>query len=213
MADKFVVNAEVRTDRGKNDSRRLRVDGKIPVVVYGGGTDSVSAAASLAELAAVIRSDSGINSVFSLNIEGDGVHDVIFQDRQIDPVKGRLIHADLRRFSKGEKIEMTVPIHLTGKAAGLDEAGAVLNQALRDIKVLCEPANTPDFIEVDVTNLEGGHAIHVSDIKVPSGVEINEDGDIVVASISIVSEASLEPQLEAGEPDVAGDAPAEEGGE
>jgi large subunit ribosomal protein L25 len=213
MADKFVVNAVVRTDRGKNDSRRLRVDGKIPVVVYGGGTDSVSAAASLAELAAVIRSDSGINSVFSLNIEGDGVHDVIFQDRQIDPVKGRLIHADLRRFSKGEKIEMTVPIHLTGKAAGLDEAGAVLNQALRDIKVLCEPANTPDFIEVDVTNLEGGHAIHVSDIKVPSGVEINEDGDIVVASISIVSEASLEPQLEAGEPDVAGDAPAEEGGE
>ena len=213
MADKFVVNAVVRTDRGKNDSRRLRVDGKIPVVVYGGGTDSVSAAASLAELAAVIRSDSGINSVFSLNIEGDGVHDVIFQDRQIDPVKGRLIHADLRRFSKGEKIEMTVPIHLTGKAAGLDEAGAVLNQALRDIKVLCEPANTPDFIEVDVTNLEGGHAIHVSDIKVPSGVEINEDGDIVVASISIVSEASLEPQLEAGEPDVAGDAPGEEGGE
>ncbi len=213
MADKFVVNAEVRTERGKNDSRRLRVDGKIPVVVYGGGTEAVSAAASLAELAAVIRSDSGINSVFSLNIEGDGVHDVIFQDRQIDPVKGRLIHADLRRFSKGEKIEMTVPIHLTGKAAGLDEAGAVLNQALRDIKVLCEPANTPDFIEVDVTNLEGGHAIHVSDIKVPSGVEIHEDGEIVVASISIVSEASLEPQLEAGEPEVAGDTPAEEGGE
>jgi len=214
MADKFVVNAEVRSERGKNDSRRLRVDGKVPVVVYGGGTESVAAAASLAELAAVIRSDTGVNTVFSLNIEGDGAHDVIFQDRQIDPVKGRLIHADLRRFAKGEKIEMTVPIHLTGKAAGLEEEGAVLNQALRDLKVLCEPANTPEFIEVDVTSLEAGHAIHVSDVKVPSGVEISEDGEIVVASISIVSAASLEPQLdEGGEPETAGDAPAEEGGE
>lgn len=214
MADKFVVNAQVRGERGKNDARRLRVEGKVPVVVYGGGSESVAAAASLSELAAVIRSDSGINSVFSLNIEGDGVHDVIFQDRQIDPVKGRLIHADLRRFSKGEKIEMTVPIHLTGKAAGLDEPGAVLTQAMRDIKVLCEPANTPDFIEVDVTNLEAGHAIHVSDVKVGGGIEIHEDPETVVAAISIVSEASLEPQLDAGaEPEVVGDAPAEEGGE
>jgi large subunit ribosomal protein L25 len=212
MADKFVVNAEVRSDRGKNDARRLRVDGKVPVVVYGGGSENISAAASLAELAAVIRSDSGINSVFALNIEGQGTHDVIFQDRQIDPIKGRLIHADLRRFAKGEKIEMTVQIHLVGKAAGLDEAGAVLTQAMRDIKVLCEPANTPDFIEVDVTNLEAGHALHVSDVKVGAGIEIQEDPEAVVAAISIVSEESLEPQLEAGaEPEIAGDAPAEDG--
>lgn len=212
MADKFVVNAEVRSDRGKNDARRLRVDGKVPVVVYGGGSENISAAASLAELAAVIRSDSGINSVFALNIEGQGTHDVIFQDRQIDPIKGRLIHADLRRFAKGEKIEMTVQIHLVGKAAGLEETGAVLTQAMRDIKVLCEPANTPDFIEVDVTNLEAGHALHVSDVKVGAGIEIQEDPEAVVAAISIVSEESLEPQLEAGaEPEIAGDAPAEDG--
>ncbi|MBL8182918.1 MAG: 50S ribosomal protein L25 [Blastocatellia bacterium] len=212
MADKFVVNAEVRSDRGKNDARRLRVDGKVPVVVYGGGSENISAAASLAELAAVIRSDSGINSVFALNIEGQGTHDVIFQDRQIDPIKGRLIHADLRRFAKGEKIEMTVQIHLVGKAAGLEETGAVLTQAMRDIKVLCEPANTPDFIEVDVTNLEAGHALHVSDVKVGAGIEIQEDPDAVVAAISIVSEESLEPQLEAGaEPEIAGEAPAEDG--
>lgn len=212
MADKFVVNAEVRSDRGKNDARRLRVDGKVPVVVYGGGSENISAAASLAELAAVIRSDSGINSVFALNIEGKGTHDVIFQDRQIDPIKGRLIHADLRRFAKGEKIEMTVQIHLVGKAAGLEETGAVLTQAMRDIKVLCEPANTPDFIEVDVTNLEAGHALHVSDVKVGSGIEIQEDPEAVVAAISIVSEESLEPQLEPGaEPEIAGDAPAEDG--
>lgn len=210
MADKFVVNAQVRDDRGKNDSRRLRVEGKVPVVVYGGGSENVSAAASLAELAAVIRSDSGINSVFALNIEGEGTHDVIFQDRQIDPIKGRLIHADLRRFAKGEKIEMTVQITLVGKPEGLSEEGAVMTQAMREIKVLCEPANTPDFIEVDVSNLEAGHALHVSDIKVGAGIEIHEDPEAVVAAISIISEESLEPQLEAGaEPEVAGGGTAE----
>ena len=99
---------------------RLRVEGKIPVVVYGGGAESVAAAAELKDLAAILRTDSGVNTVFSLDIDGEGVNDVIFQDRQIDPVRGRLIHADLRRFAKGEKIEMTVPIHLDRRTRGLE---------------------------------------------------------------------------------------------
>src|SRR5215212_3587775 len=161
MAEKFTVKAVKRETGGKNVNRRLRAEGKIPVVVYGGGTDSFGATAELKELAAILRSDSGVNTVFSLDIDGEGVNDVIFQDRQIDPVRGRLIHADLRRFAKGEKIEMTVPIHLIGTAAGLQDEGAVLTQAMREIKVLCEPANTPDSIDVDVTDLESGQSIHV----------------------------------------------------
>lgn len=210
MAEKIIVKAFKRETRGKNEARRMRAAGNIPVVVYGGGTESMAATASLAELAAILRTDTGVNSVFSLDIEGVGVNDVIFQDRQIDAVKGRLIHADLRRFAKGEKIEMTVPIHLTGHAAGLMEAGAVLNQAMREIKVLCEPANTPEFIEVDVTDLDAGHSIHVSDLKVGSEVEIHESPETVVATIVTVSEAVLEPQVEEGAaPEVVGEAPAE----
>ncbi|MCC6826276.1 MAG: 50S ribosomal protein L25 [Acidobacteria bacterium] len=208
MANKFVVNAEKRDERGKNDARRLRVAGKIPAVVYGGGSENMSVAAPLAELAAILRSDTGVNTVFSLDIAGEGVHDVIFQDRQIDPIMGRLIHADLRRFAKGEKIEMLVPVHLTGHAEGLSEAGSVLSHALREVKVLCEPTKTPEFFEIDVTKLAAGHAIHVSSIKVEEGVEILEDPETVIASILIVSEASLEPQLEEGaEPVVAGEEP------
>ena len=105
MADKILVKAERRETRGKNENRRLRVAGKIPVVVYGGGSESLAATASLADLAAIIRTDSGVNTVFSLDIEGEGINDVIFQHRQIHAVHGRMIHADLRRFSKGEKIE------------------------------------------------------------------------------------------------------------
>ena len=214
MADKFIVKAEKRETRGKNVSRRLRVDGKIPVVVYGGGSESVAAAASLAELAAILRTDTGVNTVFSLDIEGEGVNDVIFQDRQIHAVHGRLIHADLRRFAKGEKIEMTVPIHLTGHAVGLKEDGSVLTQMMREIKVVCEPANTPDSIDVDVTELAAGGSIHVSDLKIGAGIEIHDAPETVVATIVTVSEEVLEPQIEEGAaPEVVGEAPTENEGE
>ena len=213
MAEKIVVKAVKRETRGKNENRRLRVLGKIPVVVYGGGSTSLAATAELKDLAAIIRTASGVNTVFSLDIDGEGIHDVIFQDRQIDAVRGRLIHADLRRFAKGEKIEMTVPIHLTGHAAGLQELGAVLTQAMREIKVLCEPANTPGSIDVDVTNLEAGQAIHVSDLSVSAGIELLESPETVVASIVTVSEEVLEPQIEEGvQPEVVGETPAADGG-
>ena len=208
MAEKFVVKAEKRETRGKGHARRLRVDGKIPVVVYGGGSESMAATVALSDLAAIIRTETSVNTVFALDVAGDGVHDVIFQDRQIDAVKGRLIHADLRRFARGEKIEMTVPIRLVGHAAGLQEAGAVLTQAMSEIKVLCEPANTPDSIDVDVTNLEAGHALHVSDLTIGAGIEVVVAPETVVASIVTVSEAVLEPQIEEGaQPEVAGEKP------
>lgn len=210
MADKITVKAEKRENRGKNDSRRLRVEGKIPVVVYGGGQESFSAVAELKDLAAILRTESGVNTVFSLDVAGVGVDDVIFQDRQIDALHGRLIHADLRRFSKGEKIEMTVPIHLIGEAEGLKEEGAVLNQPLHEIKVLCEPAKTPDSIELDVSSLKVGESLHVSDLKLGAGMEFHEPADTVVASIVIVSEAELEPQLETSEPEVEGEETTEE---
>jgi len=210
MAEKFTVKAEKRETRGKNANRRLRVEGKIPVVVYGGGTASFAATASLSDLAAILRTDAGVNTVFSLDIDGEGVNDVIFQDRQIDAIKGRLIHADLRRFAKGEKIEMTVPIRLTGQTDALKEEGAVLSQAMREIKVLCEPANTPESIDVDISSMTAEHAIHVSDLRVGEGVEIHESPETVVASIVIVKEVVLEPEIvEGAEPAVEGEEPAE----
>jgi large subunit ribosomal protein L25 len=215
MAEKITVKAQKRDSRGKNEARRLRAAGQIPIVIYGGGSESFAASAALSDLAAVIRTDAGVNTVFALDIEGEGVNDVIFQDRQIDALKGRMIHADLRRFAKGEKIEMTVPIHLIGETEAIKEEGAVLTQSLREIKVLCEPANTPESIDVEISGLTSEHAIHVSDLKVGPGIEIHESPETVVAMFSIVKEAELEPQIEAGaEPEVVGEeAPAEgEGG-
>ncbi|HKP70063.1 MAG TPA: 50S ribosomal protein L25 [Pyrinomonadaceae bacterium] len=214
MAEKIVVKAEKRDGRGKNINRRLRGEGKVPVVVYGGGGESVAVAAELKDLAAVLRTDAGVNTVFSLDVANEGVGDVMFQDRQIDPVRGRLIHADLRRIAKGEKFEMTIPIHLIGDAEGLKEEGAVLSQALREIKILVEPAKAPESFDLDITNLSVGHSLHVSDLQVEKGIEFHEAPETVVASIVIVKEAELEPQVEEGaEPAVVGEEAPAEGGE
>ena len=205
MAYRVIVKAEKREGRGKNDARRLRVAGKVPVSIYGGGGETIAAIAELKDLAAILRSDTGSNTIFTIDMIGEGTNDVIFHDRQIDALKGRLVHADLRRLAKGEKIEVTVPIHIVGEAAGLSEEGAVLNQPLREIKVLCEPSLIPEFYEVDVTELNVGESFHVSDLKVESGVEIQEDAESVIASIVIVKEEELEPQTDAtGEPEVVG---------
>ena len=211
MAEKIIVKAEKREGRGKNDSRRLRVEGKIPVVVYGGGEESMAAVVALKDLAAILRTDSGINSVFTFDIAGVGATDVIFQDRQIHALNGRLKHADLRRFAKGEKIEMTVPIHLIGEAIGMQEEGAVINQPIHELKVLCEPSKTPDFIEADVTNLNVGDSLHISDLKFGEGIEVHELPETVVVSVSIMKEEELEPQTEsAGEPEVTGEKTSED---
>ncbi len=205
MAEKVTVKAEKREGRGKNDSRRLRASGKVPISIYGAGAEAVAAVVELKDLAAILRSDSGQNTIFTIDMVGEGTGDVIFHDRQIDALKGRLVHADLRRLAKGEKIEVTVAIHLVGESVGLKEEGAVLNQQLREIKVLCEPSRIPEFLEVDVTDLNVGESVHVSDMKIGEGIEVHELPESVVASIVVVKEEELEPQLEApAEPEVIG---------
>jgi large subunit ribosomal protein L25 len=205
MAEKITLKAEKREQSGKGFARRLRQEGKVPVNIYGGGGESVSAAVDLKELAAILRSDSGHNTVFSLDVTGVGASDVIFQDRQIDPVKGRLIHADFRRLTKGEKIEVTVPLHFVGDPVGVKEEGGVLDEPVREIKILCEPANIPEFIEVNVEHLKLNEAVHISDIKVGKELEIHEDPETVIASVTFIKEEVEEPVTEeTGEPEVIG---------
>ncbi len=125
MAEKIVVKAEKREGRGKNDSRRLRRDGRIPVSIYGGGGETLALTAPLSELAAVLRTESGIHTVFAIDIEGVGVSDVVFHDRQIDAIKGRLMHADLRRLVGNEAAEINAEnvarVEAEAAAAAADE--------------------------------------------------------------------------------------------
>jgi large subunit ribosomal protein L25 len=219
MAEKkeYKVQAKVRDGRGKNDARRARRDGMVPLTVYGGGAETVAAVAPLAELAAILRSDSGRNTIFTIDVEGVGASEVMFHDRQIDPVKGRLIHADLARLVKGQKIDVTVPLHLVGEPIGVKEKQGVLEQIIREIEIRCEPREIPDTLEVDVSHLDVHDLLHVSDIRVGETVEILTDPEQVIATVGIVKEeveaAPAAEGEEPAEPEVIGKGKKEEEGE
>ena len=203
MAEKkdFRVQAKPREGRGKNDARRARRAGMVPITVYGGGAETVSALAQLSDLAAILRTEAGRNTIFTIEVEGMGESEVMFHDRQIDPVRGRLIHADLTRLVKGQKIEVTVPLHLVGEPIGVKEKQGVLEQIIREIQIRCQPRDIPDSLDIDVSHLDVHDTLHVSDIKVSEGIEILNDPELVLATVSIVKEeAEPAPAAEGEEP-------------
>ncbi|MEA2172847.1 MAG: large subunit ribosomal protein [Blastocatellia bacterium] len=218
MAEKkeITVRAQRRDGRGKNDSRRTRREGMVPLTVYGGEGEPISAIAPLRDLAAILRSDAGQNTIFTLDVEGVGASDVMFHDRQIDPLRGRLLHADLVRLVKGQKIEVTVPLHLIGEPIGVTEGGGVLEQLLRQIEIRCEPREIPEAFDLDVTNLGVHDVLHVSDIPVGDNIEILESAETVVATVGIVREEPVEAtaatEEAAAEPEVIGKGKKEEEG-
>ena len=184
----ITVRATAREGRGKNDSRRARVAGLVPVTVYGGEGGTVAALAPLRELAAILRSESGRNTIFTLDIEGVGSSEVMFHERQVDPIRGRLIHADFTRLVKGQKIEVTVPLHLTGEPVGVRDEQGVLEQIIRELEIRCEPREIPDVINVDVSNLGVHDVLHISDIQIDERIEILTPADTVIATVGIVKE-------------------------
>ena len=203
MAEKkeYKVQATIREGRGKNDARRVRRSGMVPITVYGGDGETVAAVAPIRELAAILRSEAGRNTIFTINVEGVGESEVMFHERQIDPIRGRLIHADLTRLVKGQKIEVTVPLHLVGEPFGVKEKQGVLEQIIREIEIRCEPRQIPDVINVDVSNLDVHDVLHASDIPVPESVEILTPSDVVIATVGIVKEEVVAaPAIEGEEP-------------
>jgi large subunit ribosomal protein L25 len=215
MADRkeITVRAMKRDGRGKNDSRRARREGLVPVTIYGGEGGAVAAAAPLRDLAAILRSESGHNTIFTLDVEGVGASEVMFHDRQIDPVRGRLLHADLRRLVLGQKIEVTVPIHVVGEPIGVREQDGFLEQLMREIDIRCDPRNIPDAINVDVSNLGAHDVLHVSDIPVDENIEILAPSDLVIATVGVVRDEPVETpavEEESAEPEVIGKGKKEE---
>ena len=190
--EEITVRAEQRAGRGKNDARRLRARGYVPLTVYGDGGEATSAAAPLRELAAILRTEAGHNSIFTLDVDGVGASEVMFLDRQIDPLRGKLVHADLRRLVRGQKIDVTVPLHLVGEPVGVTEGGGVLEQVVREVEIRCQPRSIPDAINVDVSSLGVHDVLHVSDIPADENIEILSSPETVIATVGIVREEPVE---------------------
>lgn len=213
----IILRATAREGRGKNDARRARRNGQVPVTIYGGAGEAVAALAPLSDLAAILRSDTGRNTIFTVDIEGVEATEVMFADRQIDPVRMRLVHADFKRLVKGEKIEATVPLRLVGEPYGVREEAGMLEQLVREVEIRCQPRDIPEHIDVDVTDLKVHDVLHVSDIPIAEGIEILEEPDTAIATVGVVKEEPVVAAPVEGEapvePEVIGKGKKEEEGE
>ena len=205
-ADTSTLEAQPRTPGTKNDARRVRRAGRIPAVVYGAGKAAVPVAVDPRQVSRILNSETGHNSVFDLALDGDKSKAMIV-DWQYEPIKGSLMHIDLKRIAMDKKLRVNVPIELVGQPEGVKTQGGLLEQIVREVEIECLPADIPNAIELNVADLVFGVVLRVSDLPKNDKVRFITDADQPVAHIiSIKEEVVASPDAVAGE---AAAAPAE----
>jgi large subunit ribosomal protein L25 len=165
----------------------VRVAGKVPAVVYGAGKDAVSVAVDPRQVKAILYSKTGHNTIFDLALEGEKTKAMIV-DWQYEPIKGSLLHIDLKRIAMDKKLTVQVPIVLKGEAAGVKNEGGILEQILREVELECLPADIPASIEVDVSELVLGKVVRVSDLSHSDKIKFLTDENQPVAHVTTVKE-------------------------
>ena len=197
----IALAVQAREDLQKSQTKLLRSKGEVPAVLYGYEVEPVTIAVNEIELLKTIR-DEGRNAILTLNIDGES-YNVMLHEYQMDPIKGDLIHADFLAVDMSEELEVNVSIVLEGEAIGVKEGG-VLQQPLYELLVLAKPNEIPEQITVDVSNLNIGESILVSDIKAAGNYKIVEEETTAIATILVPDEVSDEPAeaSETAEPEV-----------
>ena len=182
-----VLQAARRTRSGKGVARKIRAQGLIPAVFYGGG-ENIPLSLQPKELLKILSA--GENTIFQLEIEGEAAEDrkALVRDLQRDPLKETLLHADLYRISMDVEITVSVPLVLEGVSREVSDVGGVINQLLHEIEIQCLPSLIPHELTVDVAHLGIGEVLHVRDIPVPQGIQVLAVPEEVVASVSVRGE-------------------------
>ena len=183
MRKDITVAAEVRAARGKNEARRLRVRGFIPAVVYGAYKDSVSIGLSPKELVQILNSKTGHNTIFNLAIQGGENTPVMVVDSQVDPVKGNLIHADLKRIDLEKRIRVFIPVITEGEAAGIKLQGGLLEIISREIEIECLPDEIPEHFVVDVSSLMIGQSVRAGSVPMTGSMRLLSPPEAVLAHV------------------------------
>lgn len=215
------LNAEPRSERGKNAVRALRRAGKIPAVVYGHGDETRALTLDAHELQKLLSSTNASNTIIDLKIGGAGTQALI-REVQYHPIRSQVLHVDLYQIHAGEKIHLVIPVRIHGTPVGVRDEGGVLQQVLHDLNVECLPRDIPEAVDVEVGELGIGDSIHVRDIELPK-VKILNDPELTICSVTQPTVAALPEEAEAEdtvggsvEPEVirdrrTDDTPAEEG--
>ena len=225
MNDDFDLIAELREDQGKGASRRLRHQGKVPAIIYGAGRKPRSLMFDQNKVLLQLENESFYSSVLNIKV-GDKSQAAILKDLQRHPSKPIIMHMDFQRIVDDVEIRMNIPLHFIGEeiAPGVKQGGGSVSRLMNDVEVECLPKYLPEYLEVDISALELDAMLHLSDIKLPDGVEIpelaqGEEHDQAIVSIHIIKAAPIEDDeaeadAEAGEAGEEGEAaPAEDSDE
>jgi large subunit ribosomal protein L25 len=183
------VNATSRSTQGKGASRRLRHASRVPGILYGAGLGAQPIEVDHKELSQSLKLESFHASILTLNLGGEK-HQVLLRDYQMHPWKQQVLHVDFQRVAKDRKIHMKVPLHFINQeiAPGVKTGGGTVNHVMSELDISCLPDDLPEYIEVDLGELQIGHSIHLSELKLPNGVEsvqLRAGDDPVVATIAI----------------------------
>jgi large subunit ribosomal protein L25 len=206
------LEAVKRSGKGKNEARRLRASGKVPAVVYGAQKPGdaiapVQVAVSPKEMMRILHSASGVNTLITLNVDGDSTQKVLVREFQLDPVTQALLHADFYRVNLEKKIAVKVPVVLHGEPKGVKTQGGVLEFLHKEIEVECLPTSIPEHVDIEVGHLELGQALYVRDLAANAGWSALSDADLMLVHVVNVK-AAAEPAADAtpaaaAEPEVA----------
>lgn len=212
MAISFELNAESRTDTGKGASRRLRRTGKIPAIMYGGNKDPESLTLNHNEVIRNLENEAFYSHILTVNVGGSKTRAVL-RDLQRHPSKPFVQHMDLQRVSEAEKLRMNVPLHFIGEedAPGV-KAGGMVSHEIIEVEIECLPRDLPEYVEVDVSGLDIGDSLHLSDLKMPEGAVLLELARGEGHDLGVVS-VHAKRVVEEVEEEVAAPEAAAEGGE
>jgi large subunit ribosomal protein L25 len=195
-----LLEAQPREAGNKNAARRVRAGGKVPGVLYGAGKDALSLSLDPRQVLRILHSQTGHNTIFDLALTGGERSKAMIVDWQYEPIKGALLHIDLKRIAMDRKLEVKVPITLKGEAAGVKQQGGILEQILREVEIECLPADIPSSIEVDVSELVMGKVLRVSDLPHNEKVTFLTDENQPVAHVvSVKEEVVATPEAVAAE--------------
>ncbi len=204
MSEDFIVNAETRTDVGKGASRRLRHAGKVPAIMYGSGKDPVSLTLGHDEFIHHLEHEAFYSHILTVNVDGKK-QKAVMKDLQRHPSKPRVLHVDFLRVSDKDVIHMSIPVHFLNEeeSAGVKEGGLV-SHLMTTIDIACKASDLPEYLQLDIIEVEIGGSLHLSDIELPKGVEIpalahGADYDLPVISIHMPRAVVEEEPTEAAE--------------
>ena len=224
MSTKVGLAAVKRGETGKGAARKIRSAGRVPAVVYGKDLDPMSLTVDHHEALRLFQSISVDNTIVNLAIEGEEEMEILVREIQSHPYRTELIHVDFLQIQRGVALEVDIPLVLTGTSEGVRTGGGILDQTIHEIRVKCIPSLIPTSFEVDVTQLEVGDSLHVSDITIAEEVELLTDIEQTICTVAlpkVVEVEEPEEELEEGAellegeeaPADEGDSPSEEGGD